>query len=99
MSLVLSELTHRLLPLMCPGSWEQLLPNLLRRAEPFVTGSYGSTEIFGYSTAVERLRHQIMKSGLVKMGKIAKTYITHLHGKNSFRSLCGYHLNDLWSFR
>ena len=29
----------------------------------------------------EATQHQIMKSGLVKMGKIEKIFITHLHGE------------------
>jgi len=32
----------------------------------------------------EATQHQIMKSSLVKMGKIEKIFITHLHGMNSF---------------
>ena len=32
----------------------------------------------------EATQHQIMKSSLVKMGKIEKIFITHLHGRSSF---------------
>jgi len=32
----------------------------------------------------EATQHQIMKSSLVKMGKIEKVFITHLHCRNNF---------------
>lgn len=47
----------------------------------------------------EATQHQIMKSSQVKMGKIEKIFITHLHGENALYSLYAHRPNDVRSCR